>query len=378
MFTVRNPLAGRATVLGPVLAAAGIGLAVTGISVFALQRARILAALPRNASRADIDAALDPVLTSSLTYAAAGIIVLGAIAAAGWYVSRRVYSPLRNLEETAAQVTLADLGARLPDRGKDDFSSLNRTINEMFERLEGSVDVQRQLLDDIRHELKTPLTIVRGHLEIMNTTDPLDVASAREVAMSELDRMSRLIDDIDLLATVEGGGQLSMDVVDLRALTQSVAQRAAVIPGHAWRVESRARGHVHGDFDRLLQAWLQLADNAAKYTPSGSPIEIGSAVDDVRASLWIRDHGSGIPPAARHRVFRRFDRANGQRSVGGSGLGLAIVDAIAKAHGGTCAITDTAGGGATFTIEIPLHDYQPAAPAPVRAEDVVTQREATG
>nr|WP_260149062.1 HAMP domain-containing sensor histidine kinase [Microbacterium endophyticum] len=313
-----------------------------------------------------------------MTYAAAGIIVLGAIAAAGWYVSRRVYSPLRNLEETAAQVTLADLGARLPDRGKDDFSSLNRTINEMFERLEGSVDVQRQLLDDIRHELKTPLTIVRGHLEIMNTTDPLDVASAREVAMSELDRMSRLIDDIDLLATVEGGGQLSMDVVDLRALTQSVAQRAAVIPGHAWRVESRARGHVHGDFDRLLQAWLQLADNAAKYTPSGSPIEIGSAVDDVRASLWIRDHGSGIPPAARHRVFRRFDRANGQRSVGGSGLGLAIVDAIAKAHGGTCAITDTAGGGATFTIEIPLHDYQPAAPAPVRAEDVVTQREATG
>lgn len=364
--------------LGPVLAAAGVGLAVTGISVFALQRARILAALPRGASRADIDAALEPVLTSSVTYAAAGIVVLGAIAAAGWYVSRRVYSPLRNLQETAAQVTLADLGARLPDRGKDNFGSLNRTINEMFERLEGSVDVQRQLLDDIRHELKTPLTIVRGHLEIMDATDPVDVQGAREVAMSELDRMSRLIDDIDLLATVEGGGQLSMGVVDLRALTQAVAQRASVISGHTWRVESRARGQVHGDFDRLLQAWLQLADNAAKYTPDESPIEIGSAVDDVRASLWIRDHGPGIPPASRHRVFRRFDRANGQRSVGGSGLGLAIVDAIAKAHGGTCAITETVGGGATFTIEIPIHDQEPAAPAPVRAEDVVTQREVTG
>jgi two-component system OmpR family sensor kinase len=92
--------------------------------------------------------------------------------------------------------------------------------------------------------------------------------------------------------------------------------------------------------------------------------------------LWVADHGAGIPPASRHRIFRRFDRAHGKRTVGGSGLGLAIVDAIAKGHGGLCAVTDTPGGGATFTMHLPL----PAAelPAPVRAGDVVMQREAAG
>src|SRR5690606_13963831 len=121
---------------------------------------------------------------------------------------------------------------------------------------------------------------------------------------------------------------------------------------------------------------LQLADNAAKYTPEGSAIEIGSILDQTEARLWVRDHGSGIPPAARHRIFRRFDRAHGKRTVGGSGLGLAIVDAITKAHNGQCVVSDTPGGGATFTIVLPL----PTAglPAPVRAGDVVLQREASG
>ena len=102
----------------------------------------------------------------------------------------------------------------------------------------------------------------------------------------------------------------------------------------------------------------------------------GSRLDGSGVQLWVQDHGAGIPPAARHRIFRRFDRAHGKRSVGGSGLGLAIVDAIAKGHGGLCAVTDTPDGGATFTMHLPL----PAAelPAPVRAGDVVMQREAAG
>jgi two-component system OmpR family sensor kinase len=143
-----------------------------------------------------------------------------------------------------------------------------------------------------------------------------------------------------------------------------------------WSVASHADGTVRGDHDRLLQAWLQLADNAAKYTPAGSPIEIGSSLDAAGTRLWVRDHGPGIPPAARHRIFRRFDRAQGKRSVGGSGLGLAIVDAITKGHGGSCAVSDTPGGGATFTIHLP--PTTAPLPAPVRAGDVVLQREASG
>jgi signal transduction histidine kinase len=100
--------------------------------------------------------------------------------------------------------------------------------------------------------------------------------------------------------------------------------------------------------------------------PAGSAIEIGSAVHPSGAQLWVRDHGPGIAPAMRHRIFRRFDRGTGKRSVGGSGLGLAIVDAIAKAHGGHCTVADTPGGGATFTIEIPI-GTQATPPTPVRA-----------
>lgn len=244
------------------------------------------------------------------------------------------------------------------------------------DREETAYEMQRRLLDDVRHELKTPITIVRGHLEVMDPNDPADAAAIRELGMAELDRMTRLIGDIDLLAAVETD-KFSMSDVDIAQLTQRLGELVTVIPEHEWSVEQSAVGIVRGDLDRLLQAWLQLADNAAKYTPAGSAIEVGSAVHAGGVQLWVRDHGPGIPPALRHRIFRRFDRGTGKRSVGGSGLGLAIVDAIAKAHRGHCAIADTSGGGATFTLEIPFGTKAPV-PSPVRAGDVLMQREATG
>jgi len=323
----------------------------------------------------DLAAELQPVTIAIMTYWIAAIAVLAAVGVVGWFVAGRLLSPIRQLRDAADAITISDLSPRLPTQGNDDIADLTRTVNSMLDRLEGSVDVQRQLLDDVRHELKTPITIVRGHLEMMDPRNVADVESTRAIGMAELDRMTRLVEDIDLLAAVEGDA-FDMKEVDLAALTARIGELVAVIPGHEWRVEACAEGHVMGDQDRLLQAWLQLADNAAKYTPEGSPIEIGSALDDTEARLWVRDHGPGIPPAARHRIFRRFDRAHGKRSVGGSGLGLAIVDAITKAHNGQCVVTDTPGGGATFTIGLPL----PTAglPAPVRAGDVVLQREASG
>jgi two-component system OmpR family sensor kinase len=322
----------------------------------------------------DLEAELEPVTAGMATYALAAVIVLAAIGVVGWFVTGRLLSPIRHLRETADAITIEDLSPRMRTRGTDDIADLSRTVNSMLDRLEGSVDVQRQLLDDVRHELKTPITIVRGHLELMNTRDAADVEAAREIGMSELDRMTRLVEDIDLLAAAEGDAY-TMGEVDLGALTARVGELVAVIPGHAWSVESYAAGQVVADGDRLLQAWLQLADNAAKYTPPGSPIEIGSALDATGTQLWVRDHGPGIPPAARHRIFRRFDRAQIKREIGGSGLGLAIVDAIAKSHGGVCAVSDTPGGGATFTIHLP--SASATLPSPVRAGDVVLQREAS-
>ncbi len=322
----------------------------------------------------DLGAELEPVTAAMNTYIIAAIAVLGAIGIVGWFVTGRLLSPIRHMRETADAITISDLSPRLPTQGNDDIADLSRTMNSMLDRLEGSVDVQRQLLDDVRHELKTPITIVRGHLELMDPSDASDVASARQIGIAELDRMTRLVEDIDFLATVEGD-PYAMAEVDLGALTARIGELVAVIPDHPWSVEDHADGVIMGDQDRLLQAWLQLADNAAKYTPAGAPIEIGSDRDAEGARLWVRDHGPGIPPAARHRIFRRFDRAQGKRSVGGSGLGLAIVDAITKGHGGRCVVTDTPGGGATFTIHLPPSSEQ--LPAPVRAGDVLLQRGAS-
>lgn len=322
----------------------------------------------------DLGAELEPVTLAMATYVIAALAVLAAIGVVGWFVTGRLLSPIRHMRETADSISITDLSARLSPQGNDDIADLSRTVNSMLDRIEGSVDVQRQLLDDVRHELKTPITIVRGHLELMNPRDEADVASAREIGMAELDRLARLVEDIDLLAAAEGDSYTMADV-DLGALTARVGELVSVIPGHEWTVTSHGDGYAVGDHDRLLQAWLQLADNAAKYTPAGSPIEIGSDADASGARLWVRDHGPGIPPAARHRIFHRFDRAHGKRAVGGSGLGLAIVDVIAKSHGGRCVVTDSPGGGATFTIHLPPSEAE--LPAPVRAGDVVLQREAS-
>ncbi|WP_203581318.1 sensor histidine kinase [Microbacterium hibisci] len=323
----------------------------------------------------DLGAELQPVTMAMSTYVIAALAVLAAIGVVGWFVTGRLLSPIRHLRETADAISITDLSLRLKPHGNDDIADLSRTVNSMLDRLEGSVDGQRQLLDDVRHELKTPITIVRGHLELMDPRDSLDVASARDIGIAELDRLARLVEDIDLLATAEADSY-TLAEVDLAALTARVGELVAVIPGHTWTVEASAEGTTTGDQDRLLQAWLQLADNAAKYTPEGSPIGIGSAHDAEGSRLWVRDHGPGIPPDARSRIFRRFDRAHVKRAVGGSGLGLAIVDAIAKGHGGHCVVTDTPGGGATFTIHLPPTEAE--LPAPVRAGDVVLQREAAG
>lgn len=325
-------------------------------------------------------AELESVSQALVIYLITAGVALVAVGVVGWLLlGRLLLSPMKSLQTTAGSITIADLHRRVPTAGNDEIASAGHSVNAMLDRLEGSVDVQRQLLDDIRHELKTPITIVRGHLEMMDVHDPKDVESTREIGMSELDRMTRLVNDIDMLAAVEDD-EFTMGTVDISQLTSRVGELVVAIPGHRWSVTANTAGRIRGNQDRMLQAWLALADNAAKYTPSGSPIELGSAQVEGGYTLWVRDYGPGIPPSARHRIFRRFDRGTGKRDVGGSGLGLAIVDTIARAHGGSCTVTDTPGGGATFVIQVPstLGTGVSSLPAPVRAGDVLQQREESG
>lgn len=307
----------------------------------------------------DAQRAIDEVSGAFLTYAGLALASLGAIGVIGWFVAGRLLSPLRTLSETASRITAQDLGERIPVTGRDDVSALTETVNAMLDRIDEALTSQRQLLDDVRHELKTPITIVRGHLELLDPTAPDDVRSVRELAIDELDRMAELVNDIDALARVET--QVVVEPVDVDDLTAQVFAKMQAIPGHTWVLDETATAIASLSSSRITQAWLQLADNAAKYSPTGSTVRVGSTLYSGSVELWVADEGPGIPAGAEKRIFARFGRADTGRGIAGSGLGLPIVAAIARAHGGYVSL-DSSPSGSRFGIVLPTSDA--AAPPP--------------
>jgi len=310
----------------------------------------------------DAQAAVDEVGGAFLTYAGLALLSLAGIGVAGWFVAGRLLAPIRHVAETASRITAADLSERIPVHGNDDVSDLTETVNAMLGRLEDALTTQRQLLDDVRHELKTPLTIVRGHLELMDADSPADVSAARLVAIDELDRMSELVDDIDALARAEKAVFLT-EPTDVGDLTELVFQKARAMNAHSWVLAESAQAIAPVSPSRLTQAWLQLADNAAKYAPEGSTIRLGSTAYGTAVEFWVADDGPGIPEGAEQRIFERFGRADTGRGIAGSGLGLPIVAAIARAHGGYVTL-ETSTSGSRFGIVVPTVTDQDAPPPP--------------
>ncbi len=287
--------------------------------------------------------------------ALAALVVTGVV---GWWLTGRLLRPIRVLARTAQNISETDLAARIPESGNDDLTHLTRALNGMLERLESSFDAQRRLLDDVGHELRTPLTIVRGHLELMDPADPADTTETRHLALDELDRMHRLVDDLVTLATVGQPDFLRPVPVELGRLTDDVLDKARPLGDRTWLVDARTDARTVADAQRLTQAWLQLAANAVKFSGPGSVVALGSRTnaDGSRIHLWVRDEGIGIPPGEVEHIFDRFARGgqDGQRREG-SGLGLAIVAAIAEAHDGEVAVDSEPGRGSTFSIVVPVH-----------------------
>jgi two-component system OmpR family sensor kinase len=283
-------------------------------------------------------------------FAVVGGATLVAVALAGWLVAGRLLRPLRRLRRTAERITASDLRERIPVEGNDDMSRLTETVNDMLDRLDAALRNQRELLDDVRHELRTPLTIIRGHLELVDPADPGDVKRTAELAIEELDRMAGLVDGLSTLAEVRATVP-ELRETDVGRLTRDIAALASAIPGHPWLATEIAEGTVTLDRALITQAWLQLADNAAKYAPAGTPIEIGSRDVEGGFDLWVRDYGPGIRPGQEARIFERFARAT-DGSARGSGLGLAIVDGIARAHDGSARV-ESPGDGSRFVISVP-------------------------
>ncbi len=282
----------------------------------------------------DRSAELRALAVSSRSYAVVALGSLLIIAAVSWFVVGALLRPIRLLRDTARRITEADQSERIPVTGRDDLADLARTVNAMLDRVQGAFGSQRRLLDDVGHELRTPLTIVRGHLELMDSTSSAEVESTRALALDELDRMQRLVDDLVTLATVDRPDFVRPSRTDLGRLTDDVLDKARPLGDRRWQVEARADATVLVDGQRLTQAWLQLIANAVAITTPGARIRIGSAVRGGRALVWVHDDGPGIPPEDMPRLLQRFERGGSSRRTDGAGLGLPIVSAIAEAHHG--------------------------------------------
>lgn len=284
--------------------------------------------------------------------AVAASVLVGASALA-WLVAGRLLRPVRVLTETARSIGESDLSRRIEVRGSDEVAELGRTFNHMLDRLEGAFTTQQAFLDDAGHELRTPITIVRGHLELLDE-DPDDRRATVALVLDELDRMSRIVNDLLLLAKVEQPDFLRPETLDLGDLTRGWHARARTLADRDWRLEHTAEAAIVADGQRLTQAVMNLAQNAAQHTEPGTSIDLGSVTIDGQAHLWVRDRGPGVPPEEQKRIFERFARiTDGRRRSDGAGLGLAIVAGIASAHGGTAEVESRPGGGSTFTIIVP-------------------------
>lgn len=303
------------------------------------------------------------------------LAVLGACAILGWYAVRRAFRPLTMIEDTAATIAAGDLSRRVPEPPTgDEVASLAASLNAMLAQIEQSFAVReaseqrmRQFVADASHELRTPLATVRGYAELYRhgaLPDEESTLGAMGRIEAEAARMAGLVEDLLLLARLDGERPLERAEVDLSVVAADVVQDAkARAPERAIRVAGLggplSATVVLGDEARLRQVVTNLLSNALTYTPEGSPIEVlvGAAADigSGSAELRVVDHGPGVDPAHARAVFERFFRADKSRAraTGGNGLGLAIVAAIVGAHGGRAGVSQTPGGGATFHMVLP-------------------------
>jgi signal transduction histidine kinase len=210
------------------------------------------------------------------------------------------------------------------------------------------LEQQERFLHDASHELRTPVTIARGHLELLPASPELGVA------LEELERIDRIIDRLLLLAKADQPGFLVFEEVELETFLEDVFMRWTEVAPRAWRLGPLARGSLRADPDALRTAIDALLENAVAHTEPRDVIELRSRVEGIGAVIEVADEGCGIEEEALGRIFERFARADRDRSRshGGVGLGLAIVDAIAKAHDGRCTV-ENQDEGSVFALRLP-------------------------
>jgi two-component system sensor histidine kinase BaeS len=293
---------------------------------------------------------------SGLRIAAVAVLVAGV---ASVFVlgraARHRMAPIGALIDAAAQIEHGEYSARVPERGGREMRALARTFNTMSARLDAIDSQRRSFLADVAHELRTPLSIMRGRLEAMlDGIHPRDDEHLRAI-LEHAASLERLVGDVATVAQAETGGlPLHLEQVDLAVLAHAVADDFADAAGEA-RIAIRVRVEpdvtaISADPARIRQALTNLVANALRYGSSGGLVEIGIARTEAGTTIAVRDDGQGMPPELLDHVFERFVRSPDST---GSGLGLPIVADIATAHGGSARAVSERGAGTTVTLAIP-------------------------
>ncbi len=279
-----------------------------------------------------------------------------------------LFKPLEDMATAARQITRADdLSRRVPYANRpDEIGDLARAFNQTLERLERLFRTQQRLLADVSHELRTPLTTIRGNLDLMRRMGDTDPESLGAIQV-EIERMTRLVGDLLLLARADSGGlPLERKLVELDNILFDVYRQVRMLEPPV-EIELKAVDQiiVLGDADRLKQLILNLVENAVKYTPPGGKVSLSLSKEMDWAFFEVADTGVGIPPENLPHIFDRFYRVDKSRAraQGGSGLGLSIAKWIAQAHGGAIRVHSQVGEGTTFTVTLPLYSQTVSSPA---------------
>ncbi len=296
------------------------------------------------------------------------IVIVGALLTR--FLVTTTFAPLREVEDTAVAIADGDLSLRLPSTSptNTEVGRLNRSLNIMLGRIDRAfvdrartIDQMQRFVGDASHELRTPLVSVRGYAELYRMgalQSPEEIGQAMERIEKEAIRMGALVEDLLELARMDETRPLEIGTFDLLGIAQDAALDArAFDPERTITVEGDSV-EIFAAENKIRQVVTNLMGNALRFTESGTPLElvVTEDKDKSEATISIVDHGDGIPKQIREKIFERFYRADNSRAreTGGSGLGLAIVASIVKAHQGRIDVTATKGGGATFSVTLPV------------------------
>lgn len=290
------------------------------------------------------------------------LVVLGFFALTGLYFIKSIVRPIRDVSAMARKIAMGDFESRIEMQKNDEVGELCDTINYMASELSAAQNLKNDFISSVSHELRTPLTAIRGWGETAKMSVGVDdelVQKGLDVVLSESDRLSNLVEELLDFSRMETGRLtlISREINVSRILFEAYDMYAEL---------SRQKGiellfnpppeeyEIIGDPDRLKQVFINIIDNAVKYTESGGQVLIDQVVEEACVRISVKDTGVGIPAADIDRIKEKFYKAN--KTVRGSGIGLAVADEIVKQHQGLLFVESTEGVGTTVTVVLPLCD----------------------